>query len=168
MSGKVTTKDHGASKMLAQARELAKGKRVRVGILDDAPKDVATTDEAGNRTTTVDSAITLIEIAIIHEFGLGDVPQRSFIRATIDERKADIERLLVSRARLVLAGKITADQALDQVGAKVAGWVVEKIDSNIAPALAESTVEEKGSSVALVDTGQLKASVSWLVLAGGA
>jgi len=168
VSGKVTVKDHGGAAYLARARELARGKRARVGILDDAPKDVGVNDEAGTRTKAVDDAITLIEIAVIHEFGLGDVPQRSFIRATIDERRADIERLLVSRAKLVLSGKLTAEQALDQVGAKVASWVVEKIDSNIAPALAESTVEAKGSSVALVDTGQIKSAISWLVLARGA
>ena len=38
-----------------------------------------------------------------------------------------------------------------------------KIASNIPPALAPETIERKGSSVALIDTGQLRSSITWQV-----
>lgn len=149
MSGKVTDTDHGAAALLARVRELSGGKRVRVGILTDEPKKAA--------------ALTLLEVAVVHEFGGGHVPQRSFIRATIDAHKADIERLQFALAKQVLAGTITPDQALQQLGARVASWMQTRISDGIAPALKDATVKAKGSSTPLVDTGQLFASVTWAV-----
>lgn len=154
MSGRLTSQDHGAAELLARALELSGGRRVRVGILADAPK----TEHDGG-----DGAATLLEIAAIHEFGAGPIPQRSFIRATIDQRKADIAKLQGVLAGQVLAGKLTPDQALTQLGAKVASWMQQRIASGIAPALDPATVAAKGSSVPLVDTGQLKASITFLV-----
>ena len=130
------------------------GRRVRVGILADAPK---TEHDSG------DGAATLLEIAAIHEFGAGPIPQRSFIRATMDARQADIARLQEVLVGQVLDGKITPDQALALLGAKVAAWMQKTISEGIAPELKPETIARKGSSVPLVDTGQLKSSITYVV-----
>lgn len=165
MSGRVTTTDRGAKDMLRRAHELAGGMRVKVGILDDAPKDV----HPGEKP----SSLTLVEIACIHELGAPElgIPQHSFIRATVDERRADVQRLSVVLAKDVLTGKRTAAQALDALGAKVSGWMQKRIADGIPPQLKAETLKRKTvngavGDVPLVDTGQLKSAITWVVEKG--
>lgn len=155
---RVTDTDRGAKALMQRLRALASSsRRVRVGILSDSPKK-AREGAAGK--------LSLVEVAALHEFGApeANIPQRSFIRATMDERKADIERLLVVVATRVAKGELTEEQGLQQVGAKVAGWIKARIAQGIAPPLAESTVAAKGSSMPLVDTGQLRSSITHAVV----
>ncbi|MGL4443646.1 MAG: hypothetical protein ACRCU1_08475, partial [Alsobacter sp.] len=119
------------------------------------------------------STKTLAELGAIHEYGsdvepgdVGYVPERSFIRSTLANRRADIAKLMASECRAVLAGKRTPAAALEVVGAAVASWIKLAVTSGegIGPPLAESTIERKGSSRPLVDHGQLIAhGVSHLV-----
>lgn len=153
----VTDTDRGAGDLVKRLRALAKStRRVKVGILSDAPKK-AREDGAGR--------YSLLEVAIVHEFGApaANIPQRSFIRATIDERAADIARLQLVVAQRVAMGEITEEQGLSQIGAKVAGWIKVRIADGIAPPLAESTVAKKKSSKPLIDTGQLRSSITHAV-----
>lgn len=154
---KVTDTDRGAGELVKRLRALAKStRRVKVGILSDAPKKA----REGSR-----GKLSLLEVAIVHEFGApaANIPQRSFIRATIDERAADIARLQLVVAQRVAMGEITEEQGLSQIGAKVAGWIKARIADGIAPPLAESTVARKKSSKPLVDTGQLRSAVAHVV-----
>ena len=154
---KVTDTDRGAGDLVKRLRALAKStRRVKVGILSDAPKK-ARKGSAGK--------LSLLEVAIVHEFGApaANIPQRSFIRATIDERAADIARLQRVVAQRVAMGEITEEQGLAQIGAKVAGWIKARIADGIAPPLAESTVRRKKSTKPLVDTGQLRSAITHAV-----
>lgn len=153
---KVTVKDQGWRAMLARAREIAGGRGVRVGILADEPKRSREPETSG---------LSLVEVALIHEFGApaAGIPQRSFLRATIDEHAPDIRRLILAVAARALDGAITPAQALDQIGSKVAGWVQTRIDQGIAPPLKPETIARKGSSKPLVNVGQIKAAITWKV-----
>jgi len=103
-----------------------------------------------------------MEIAIIHEFGGGTVPARSFIRATMDERSSEILALHADLARSVIAGTITADAALARLGETVVAMVKARISGGISPALAASTLRKKGGkNTPLIATGQLLNSLSW-------
>ena len=157
MDANVVVRDNGARKLLERAQDMARGRSVRVGILTDAPKD-----EKGSEKPT---SMTLVEVAAIHEFGAPEagIPQRSFLRSTVDENEARIGKLQEALGAKVLKGTLTEEQALNQVGAAVAGMVQAKIASNIPPALAPETIARKGSSVALVNTGQLRSSITWQV-----
>jgi len=170
----VKVTDHGAKDLLARARELAQGLTVRVGILDDKAKDVTERKPRGaqsKKRRVRDKAaakasrrtLSLLEVAVIHEFGAGTIPQRSFIRATIDEKKADIEAELAKLARGVVGGQIEAHQALELLGAKVAGWCQSRIADGIAPTLKAATIKRKGSSKPLINTGQLRSAITWRV-----
>ena len=156
MSAKVTDTDRGAKALVERIRALANSKRkVRVGVLADAPKKVS--EGSGGK-------LSLLEVAIVHEFGGGHVPQRSFIRATVDEKRADIGRLQLALVRRVAAGAITEEQALSQLGAKVAAWCQARIAAGISPPLAESTLaRKKNKSTPLILTGQLRASITYAV-----
>jgi hypothetical protein len=168
----VTTTDRGANALMARAQALAGGLRVRVGVLDNSPKRegpgrAAQSKKARVRAKGAASAarrtLSLLEVAVVHEFGAGPVPQRSFIRATIDARRADIEAELANLARGVVGGQIEARQALDLLGAKVAGWCQSRIADGIAPALKAATIKRKGSSKPLINTGQLRSAITWRV-----
>lgn len=154
MSG-VRDTDQGANAFVARLRALD-GAKVRVGVLDDAPK---------RESDGASGPLSLLEVAAIHEFGApaAGIPQRSFIRATADERRTDIGALQAALAEQVAAGKASPEQALELMGAKVASMVQAKINSGIAPPLAPETVARKGSSQPLVSTGQLKSSITWKV-----
>ncbi len=108
---------------------------------------------------------SLLEIALFHEFGAprAGIPERSFLRAYVDTHKTEImdwQRKLVQAA---LTGKIKPEQILPQLGARVVAGIQERIASNIPPPLQPRTIARKGSSVALIDTGQLRAGISFKV-----
>ncbi len=101
---------------------------------------------------------TVAEIGSYHEFGLG-VPQRSFIRGWFDESQAELTNLVRSQTQLAVTGKITGLQAAERIALKAEASVKRRIRSNIPPPLAASTIKAKGSSTALIDTGQLRAAI---------
>lgn len=180
VSGRLTTTDRTPD-FLRRVRALSGGQKVRVGILADAPKKSDPVKGSASKRARTQSKVakklsaaasttkTLLEIALIHEFGGGHVPARSFIRATMDERAADITKLQVAVARLVLSGKLTPAQALEQIGAKVASMVQARIVAGIAPPLAASTRRQKARSggakdTPLIRTGQLRSAITYAVV----
>lgn len=113
-------------------------------------------------------ALTLIQVAVWNEFGTSDerVPERSFIRAWFDEQEPDLRAKLTILMRQVVAGKLTREQALDQMGLYCVGAIQKRMAEGVGPANAPSTVKAKGSSTPLVDTGQLRSSISFEVREG--
>jgi hypothetical protein len=164
----ITDTDRG---MAAFAARLIGNKTVRVGILSDEPKrSLAHPGEGGKRgretkAVTFDQGqhATLLEVAIINEFGGGHVPQRSFIRATIDENLDRIHAAQVALAKQIVLAQITGDQAMARLGAFVAGLIKARIAAGIEPANAASTIERKGSSKPLISTGQLRSAITFAV-----
>lgn len=128
-------------------------------------------DSAGK---VVPATITIGEIAEIHEFGLGSCPRRSFLQDWADESKDRIRQVVRAGAEALVRGDLDSPlQFLNQFGAWGVGQVQKRMASNIPPPLAPETIRRKGSSVALIDTGQLRSSVSYRVetavaLKGGA
>ena len=164
-SVRTTVRDNGFAALMQQLADAARAPtRVRTGILDSAPK----TDHDGKL-----GEMTNVQVMYIHEYGApaANIPPRSVLRATVDERAGDIRKLQTAVARRVYSGALSPRQALGQIGAKVVAWMQARITSNIPPPLAAETVARKGSSVArkgssvaLVDTGQLKSSFTWRVV----
>jgi phage gpG-like protein len=157
-SSKFTDTDLGADALARWMRDAGR-KSVRVGVLSDSPKEEKDGEETG---------ISLVEVAAVHEFGApsANVPQRSFIRATADAQAGEIQRLEEVLGAQMIDGILTEDKALGLLGSKVAAMMQARITSNIPPPLKAETVDRKGSSVALVDTGQLKASITFAVESG--
>lgn len=103
------------------------------------------------------------QIGHIHEYGLGNSPQRSFLRSTFDEKRDAYIRLFRLSFSRAAHGLCTGKEAVEFVAMKAVADVKRKIRSNIPPPLAESTVERKGSSTALIDTGQLINAIDYEV-----
>lgn len=106
-----------------------------------------------------EDGVTVVDVARWAEFGLGQ-PQRSWLRATVDMNRAKINDRIRKEMKAVFQGKRSMRQALDRVGLYVVGLIQQRIADGIEPANAESTVAQKGSSKPLIDTGQLRGSIS--------
>lgn len=119
-SPRVVDKDHGWKKIFA-AIEAARGKRVaHVGVLADSDKGGM--HEPGGE-------LTVAEIAAIMEFGTEDgrIPSRSFIRSTFDEKREEMVTMARDLLGKVLIGTITAETALNALGAWFSAELKKKI-----------------------------------------
>lgn len=103
--------------------------------------------------------LSVADIAAFHEYGTQTVPMRSYIRAWYDENPEFIRTTLKRELTEAAAGKRTVDQAMERAALIFEGSVKQRIARNIPPPLAPSTVARKGSSVALIDTGQLRNAI---------
>lgn len=117
-----------------------------------------------------DSDATIVDIATFHEFGTVNIPERPFLRSAMDVNKAKIGSQFETEIKRVIDGKQDALQAANRLGIFGVELVRERIRSSPswAEALDQSTIDLKGSSVPLIDTGQLVQSVTYLVREGGA
>lgn len=105
---------------------------------------------------------TVLDIATAHEFGLG-VPQRSFLRAWFDENRQQINEAIKRMALSVLKGKRTRKQAIELLAQSFVGQIQKRIAAGIPPPNSPATIAAKGSSKPLIDTGQLRTSITYAV-----
>lgn len=92
------------------------------------------------------------------------IPERSFVRSTFDEKNAEWVKFMEGLVNQVVAFKIDPQTMFERVGARVAADIQEKITTLRSPANSKITVENKGSSNPLLDTGGLRARVTWKVV----
>lgn len=122
---------------------------VDVGIIDAGRHD--------------DSERTVAQIAFDNEFGTEINPERSFMRSTMQEKRQQIIKLQKSLLKKISNGSIKVEVALGLVGEFTADLIRRKIVSLKSPPNAPSTIEAKGSSNPLVDSGQMKNAVTYEV-----
>lgn len=101
---------------------------------------------------------SIAAIGEAHEFGAG-VPQRSFLRAWFDERQSEIEKTIQAQLELSLQRGKSLDWALERVAVWAQADIQKRIAAGIDPPNAPSTIQRKGSSKPLIDTGVLKAAI---------
>ncbi len=118
----------------------------------------------GSAVSEKSGAVTLVQIASFHEFGTSRTPRRSFIADWSDEFEEEHKRQLRQMAQAVYKGTIpSAEQGLARLGNLYVGEVQRRISQGIAPPLKPGTVKRKGSSMPLIDTGQLRSSIRFVV-----
>ena len=135
----------------ARLREIERfeGLEIRAGIL------------ANEGAETHSEGLTVLDVASFHEFGTRRIPARSFLRGYYDERESDLDEGLDRMLASVVAGKRTAQSAGDAFGSAVVAGIQKRISDRIEPALADATIARKGSDVPLIDTGQLRSSITY-------
>lgn len=146
----VRSRDNGA-KALLKAVSKSPGPSVDVGVLGA---------EAGAQVPgESEEPVTVGQVAEWAEYGLGQ-PERSWLRAWIDEHQAEIHAMMRAGSDAVIRGEQTREQAMGILGAWITGQIQLRIAAGIMPANAESTIERKGSSTPLINTGQLRSSIA--------
>lgn len=144
---KVVDRDRGWNRV---KRELKKGRvEVTVGVQG----------RAADAPHGADGKLTNADIAAINELGLG-VPERSFLRATLDANRARYIKLLKGVGDAAVAGKATLEQGAALVGEIAVGDVKQAIADGIPPPNAPSTIQRKGSSTPLIASGQMRGSIT--------
>lgn len=121
---------------------------------------------------------SVAEVAATQEFGSGNIPERSFLRAGIDQSYQTIGPDLIEQIQGMIANTgPTPTSIAKRGGVLILGAVRQVIADRIAPELAESTKQKRdekgGNSVGvasnvgaytpLVDTGQLWQSLTFKV-----
>ncbi len=144
--------------------------------------DKASTGKKKKFIYDADELVTLGIVAVANEFGtdrangradsiFGDVtpkggggergagvhvPERSFIRSTVDAKKNGEWRIAAEELRKeMIEGRMTTDRALGLMGLRIKKDIQEKIRSQVPPPNAASTIAAKGSDHPLINTGQL-------------
>lgn len=150
MVARVVDRDLGWRALLRRADATGTA-RVLVGIHADDGAEAAS-GGAGQ---------TVVAVASFHEFGLG-VPQRSWLRAGIDENRGEINKLTRRLGRAIISNRrrLSANRALDLLGLDIVAKLQARIRAGIPPENAPKTIEAKGSSVPLIDTGQMIQSIT--------
>lgn len=106
---------------------------------------------------------TVAGVGYIHEFGMDIIPERSFMRATTKKEKKNIVALQKKLMKQIRAGDIKVEKALGIIGIFIADKISQAIVKISEPPNAPSTIKKKGSSNPLIDTGQLKNSITYEV-----
>ena len=100
---------------------------------------------------------SVIMVGAVHEFGSSRVPERSFLRSTVIEKKRDYKALFRKLTFKIIKGDIDARTALGLIGLAVQTDVQDKITDIDSPPL----VYREGNP--LVDTGHLRQSITFEV-----
>ncbi len=138
-------------KFYAEVEKL-KGNEVFIGF--QAGKKMHT-DEDGKE-------VDVAEIAAFNELGTSTSPSRPFLRQSVDDNKDKISAMC-ERAAKDLANGGSAEQGLKKLGAFGVSLVQEKIRNGSFKPNAESTIKAKGSDKPLIDTGQMRQSVHYVI-----
>lgn len=151
---KVTDRDRGWRRL---QRNILRSKKANVTVGVHGSEDPRNQSGAGNVT-----------LAAVHEFGsrAAGIPERSFIRRTVDRNVTEYRRLakkLGPNVYWLRRPRLTVAQALNIWGAKVASDMRQTIARTPGewPELKPATIaaREFGGVKPLLDTGQLQRSI---------
>lgn len=139
-------------------------KGIEAGVLEDGEQAmIAHVHEYGANIT-----VTPRMRAYLHHIGIHlrkdtthiRIPERSFIRSGWDNSKNRIYEKIESLLRNVIDDGVDFDVFFKEVGREVEGELKKQLVEVSSPGLADVTIERKGSSNPLVDTGSLLSSIS--------
>ena len=134
---------NNTDKVLKQLEKLFK-KEITIGLQGDVGGDI-------------------LSRGIYNEFGTKNIPERSFIRAGYDTEKKSIINDAEKLTRKVVAMEIKPNAAANLLGDATKGRIQEFAIDLRDPPNAASTIEQKGSSNPLVDTGQMIGAIDYKV-----
>lgn len=105
---------------------------------------------------------TMAELGEIFEFGLGNNPERSWLRGYKAENETKLLQKIKRIAEQVYQGKMTPTQGMNLLGLSAVGGVKKRIQAGIQPPLAASTLRKKGPSktTPLINSGAWIGSIS--------
>jgi len=112
---------------------------------------------AKGQREAVDSNLTVAQVAFWNEFGTRRIPSRSFLRSVFMKKNREIT---LAANRILMNDP---DKFYPMIGQFVLSQVKLQIANNIPPPLKPETIRRKGSSTALVDTGQLRNALTYKV-----
>ena len=144
-------KDTHLSGMEALAQRLLAGReRVMVGVPAGAREEDGT---------------SIALIAAVHEFGseTASIPERSFGRTGIKHGQQQFAAVNFDSLKKVVNGSMSMHGALERLGEAAAGAVKEEITHGDFKPLKPATIARKGSEKPLIDSGSLRAAITYVI-----
>lgn len=144
---KITGGDKLAARLSEIARSLSKPSTLEVGFLSDA---------------TYPDGTPVALVAAVNEYGAPsrNIPPRPFFRTMVTEKSPEWPDAI---ADLLKTTDYDAEKTMMQVGEGIKGQLMQSIIDTNSPALAEATIERKGSSKPLIASGHMLQSVDFKV-----
>jgi hypothetical protein len=102
----------------------------------------------------------IVDVALANEFGTQKIPARPFISTYFEENKESLATTAKKLYSDVLLGELDAKVALSFLGQLATTGIQKKIDEIVTPPNSPKTIKAKGSSKPLIDTGEMRRSVS--------
>jgi len=145
---KVVDKDKGWKRIQIDVKSL-NGRSVKVGIIGNQQVD----------------GVSVVDYAMYNEFGTSRIPARPFMSKTAELHTKDIIQFAEHLSGRLIDGKIGPTKALQNIGEQYQKYIKQTIRDakSWAAPNADSTIERKGSSSPLIDTGRMINSVSYEV-----
>lgn len=157
-AAKVTRKDFGLKRIMKELDAL-NGSYTLVGI-----QSTAKSKRQRKNGRVRDAGESIAQIAAANEFGTRKIPPRPFIRPMVLENREKINKYSEIQLMQMYMGKRTAREAIGRIGELGQNLTIEKLDSVYNPPNSPITVAIKGSSKPLVDTGQMRAAIKYVVV----
>lgn len=181
VKAEVVDRDLGWRELMKRVAQI-KNSYAKVGVFDEGEHE--------------GSELSVAEVAAVHEFGTedGHIPERSFLRSTFNAHREELIAIGVELMGRIVDGAITAERALNMMGASLAAQTKATIARGVPPPNALSTLLKKartgrtakffrrkarhvGDALAqvgalaavkpLIDTGRMIGSITWAVVVRG-
>lgn len=157
--------DHGFKGIIKELKKLEKKPYVKIGYPAESKKTDAQKEQmvraGGENLAIVESEfVTVLDVAIFHEFGTVHMPQRSFIRASFDQNRKKYEDMNKKLLIKIYSGKMTVNKALDILGLTIQNDIKTFLASGEVNPESERAILEGGNT--LVDTAQLLNSITYI------
>ncbi len=137
-------------------------KRLR-RVIFGASRPEVTVGVHGEDKGRTEGAINNVGLMAIHEFGsrIANIPERSVIRLTVDEKLKSWERLLTKLGGSLYALELSTEQVLNILGLRMASDMQRTINKQPSTwdDLKPATIARKASNKALIDTRELLKSI---------
>lgn len=127
-------------------------------LIDNSYTKVGIQSDAG---TEADGQ-NISAVGAYNEYGTKDIPARPFMRSTFDEQKAKLKSIQEKEYAKILAGKQSVKKALGFIGEFMTGEIKKKITTLRIPPNAPATIKAKKSTNPLIDTGRMRASITYV------
>ena len=116
-----------------------------------------------------DSPATTGYVALLHEYGLGGMPKRSFMRSTLELEEKNIARLTAEGSMKYLASNYQDYSGLVLAGQYGMSRIRERVMNKEILQLPSTNRRQRkdNSSVALKDTGVMMSMLSFEIMARG-
>lgn len=106
----------------------------------------------------------IVDRAIWNHYGTSrGIPARPFLLNAIRKNRRKYRAALKKSAPKILRGETTMKTVVSKLGILSQGDIQKEITELRSPPNAQSTIDQKGSSNPLIDTGEMRGAVTWKV-----
>lgn len=141
-------------------RMTAEGRQFQQMLKDLAKLEVRIGFQHGQATE--EDGTDICDVAAWNELGTVNSPSRPFLRKSVDENEEKINHFLQAKKADLLRG-VPAEQIFKEIGLFQKDLIQEKITEGSFTPNAQLTIQKKGSTKPLIDTGRMRQSVNYVV-----